>query len=54
MSEFELTVKLFKKEKKAKIKVMLLSEANNGGIGVKIININSCNETPIKPTEKKN
>ena len=53
MSELELTVELFKKEKKAKIKVMLLSEANNGGIGVKIININSCNETPIKPTEKK-
>jgi lysophospholipase L1-like esterase len=32
---------------------MMLSEANNGGIGIKSININSCNEKPIKATEKK-
>ena len=55
MSELELTITLFKEstEKKAKIKVMMLSEANNGGIGIKSININSCNEKPIKATEKK-
>ena len=53
MSELELPVELFKKEKQSKIKVMLLSEANNGGIGIKSININSCSDTPIKPTEKK-
>ena len=53
MSELELTIELFKKEKQSKIKVMLLSEANNGGIGVKSININSCNPNPVKPTEKK-
>ena len=55
MDKLELSVELFKGsiEKTAKIKVMLLSEANNGGIGVKIININSCNKTPIKPVEKK-
>ncbi len=55
MDELEVTVDLFKgtTEKTAKIKVMLLSEANNGGVGVKSININSCNKTPIKPVEKK-
>ena len=55
MSELELTITLFKEstEKRAKIKVMMLSEANNGGIGIKSININSCNEKPIKATEKK-
>lgn len=55
MDELEVIVDLFKgtTEKTAKIKVMLLSEANNGGVGVKSININSCNETPIKPVEKK-
>ena len=55
MSEAKLTVDLFKEttEKKAKVKVMLLSEANNGGIGIKEINVNSCSGTPIKPTEKK-
>ena len=55
MSELELPVELFKgsSEKTLKVKVMLLSEANNGGIGIKSININSCSSTPIKPTEKK-
>ena len=55
MAELELTVNLFKesKEKTVKVKVMMLSEANNGGIGIKSININSCSETPIKPTERK-
>lgn len=55
LGEPELKVDIFKEnlEKNAKIKVMLLSEANNGGIGVKNINLNSCNTTPIKPTEKK-
>ena len=55
MSELELPIDLFKgsSEKTVKVKVMLLSEANNGGIGIKTIIINSCNENPIKPTEKK-
>ena len=55
MDQLEHTVELFKgtTEKTVKVKVMLLSEANNGGVGVKSININSCNETPIKPVEKK-
>ena len=55
LDKLELPVELFKEslEKNAKIKVMLLSEANNGGIGVKSINLNSCNASPIKPTEKK-
>jgi len=55
INELELTVELFTgtTEKTTKVKVMLLSEANNGGIGVKTININSCNETPVKPVEKK-
>ena len=55
MGEEELPVELFKgsSEKKVKVKVMLLSEANNGGIGIKTIIINSCSERPINPTEKK-
>ena len=55
MDEEELPVELFKgsSEKKVKVRVMLLSEANNGGIGIKTITINSCNERPIIPTEKK-
>ena len=55
MSEPELPVELFKgsSEKKAKIKVMFLSEAITGGIGIKAININSCDKNPIKPSEKK-
>ena len=55
MNELEYKVNLFKEstEKTVKVKVMMLSEANNGGIGIKLINVNSCSETPIKPTEKK-
>ena len=55
MDELEIRVELFKgtTEKTVRVKVMQLSEANNGVVGVKSININSCNATPIKPVEKK-
>ena len=55
MDELETRVELFKgtTEKTVRVKVMQLSEANNGVVGVKSININSCNATPIKPVEKK-
>ncbi len=56
MSQLELNVELFKgkKDKKVKVKVMLLSENNNGGIGIKGINTYVCsNGTPIEPVEKK-
>ena len=54
LNELELIIELFKKEKQTKIKIMVLSLPNNGGIGIKTININSCYEIPIKPTDKKN
>ena len=55
MDQLEVTVDLIKEteEKTVKAKVMLLSEANNGGVGVKSINVNSCSDTPVKPVEKK-
>ena len=42
-------------ETENKINIILLSEAMNGGIGIKSININSCSnaENIIKPTDKK-
>ena len=55
MGELEKTVELFNydNEKEVKIRVILLSEAMNGGIGIKNININSCSEKIIRPTEYK-
>ena len=57
MNELEFNIVLFKeeKEKSHKIKIMLLSEAIYGGIGIKKINIYSSNEMekPIKPVENK-
>jgi lysophospholipase L1-like esterase len=56
MNELELNIDLSKAEtdKKIKVKVMLLSENNNGGIGVKSINTYICsNSYPIEPVEKK-
>ena len=58
LNELEVNIKLFEeeKEKTVKIKIILLSEAVYGGIGIKNINLNSCNskvESPIKPINKK-
>ena len=57
MSELEKTVGLFKidEDKQFKVKIMLLSENNNGGFGIKSININICSNSlvAIEPTEKK-
>ena len=57
MSELELKVELFKvedEEKRVKVKIMLLSENNNGGIGVKSANTYICsNQKAIEPVEKK-
>ena len=59
MNDFEFTIQ-FKisndEEKKSKIKIMLLSENQNGGVGIKKIKINSCSDSEkiIAPTEKKN
>ena len=47
INELELNIDLFKEEeieKTYKIKIILLSEAIYGGIGIKNININSCNK----------
>ena len=57
MSNLEFTVQ-FKisndENAKSKIKVMMLSEAQNGGIGIKAIKINSCQDNrKIWPVEKK-
>ena len=57
MGELEKSLALFSSEKdnEYKIKVILLSEAMNGGIGIKEIKVNSCSneEKVIKPSEKK-
>ena len=58
INELELNIDLFKEEeieKTYKIKIILLSEAIYGGIGIKNININSCNKNNklIKPAENK-
>ena len=57
MKELELNVELFKaedQEKTVKVKIMLLSENNNGGIGIKSINTYICsNQRAIDPAEKK-
>ena len=57
MNDLELNVKLFEneEEKKIKVKIMLLSENRYGGIGIKSINVNTCNNSKIiEPVEKKN
>ena len=55
MSEKEQTVPLFKgtASRTATVKVMHLSEANNGCIGVKNLTVTSSAAVPVKPTPKK-
>ena len=55
MGELEKTIELFnfEEEKEVKVRIILLSEGSHGGIGVKSININTCSEKIIKPTEYK-
>jgi len=57
MGELEKTVKLFEneEEKEVKVRIILLSEASHGGIGVKNINVNTCSnsERVIRPSEYK-
>ena len=55
MSEKEQTVELFSgtSARTAAVKVMHLSEANNGCIGVKGITVTSSSTKPVKPTPKK-
>ena len=57
MNELELNVNLFKSEinRKAKVKIMLLSENKYGGVGIKNINVYACsNSKAVEPVEKKN
>lgn len=55
MSELEVSKTVLESPfEKKKIRLMLLSENNNGGFGVKSIDIVSDKESPISPTEKKN
>ena len=55
MGESEQTVSLFSSntERTATVKVMHLSEANNGAIGVKSFKVTSKKSEPVKPTAKK-
>lgn len=55
MSETEQTVSLFSSEthRTATVKIMHLSEANNGAVGIKHFTVSSAAATPIKPTAKK-
>ena len=55
MGETEQTVSLFSgnTERTATVKVMHLSEANNGAIGVKSFKVTSKRSEPVKPTAKK-
>ena len=55
MGELEKTIKLFDNEveKEIKVRIILLSEASHGAIGIKNIVVNSCSEEIIKPTEYK-
>ena len=52
MGELEKTIKLVndEEEKETKIRIILLSEASYGGIGIKNIIVNLCSEKIIKPT----
>ena len=49
-------IELFKnaEEKEMKVRIIFLSEGSHGALGVKSININSCSEKVIKPSEYKN
>ena len=53
--ELEKRIELFynSEEKEIKIRIILLSEGTYGWIGVKNINIKSCTENAIRPTEYK-
>ena len=54
--EFRLQFKISSDiNSKSKVKIMLLSENQNGGIGINCIKVNSCSDTEkiIYPTEKK-
>ena len=55
MGDLEKTFELFNnsEEKEIKVRIILLSEGARGAIGVKNININSCSEKSIKPSEYK-
>lgn len=55
MGEAEQTVELFagKTNRTATVKVIHLSEANNGAVGVKAINVVSAAANPVRPTPKK-
>ena len=55
MGEKEQTVELFSGavSRTATVKIIHLSEANNGCIGVKSITVKSSSSTPVKPTPKK-
>jgi len=55
MGEKEQTVKLFSgtSSRTATVKIIHLSEANNGCIGVKSLTVTSSSSTPVKPTPKK-
>ncbi len=55
MGETEQTVELFSgsEHRTATVKVIHLSEANNGAVGVKHFTVSSAAATPIKPTAKK-
>ena len=56
IGELEQNIGLFKidEDKTFKIKIILLSENNNGGFGIKTINTYVCsNQKAIEPTEKK-
>ena len=55
MGELEKTIELFNnpEEKEIKIRIILLSEGSHGPIGIKNINVNSCSETVIRPSEYK-
>ena len=56
MGEEEQTVELFsgKTQRTATVKVIHLSEANNGAVGVKSYSVTSSAAKPVKPTAKKN
>ena len=55
MGEREQVVPLFSgtQKRKATVKVMHLSEANNGAVGVKQFDVKSSSAQPVKPTAKK-
>ena len=55
MSEREQVVKLFSgnEKRRAAVKIIHLSEANNGAVGVKQFDVKSASEKPVKPTAKK-